>query len=98
MPFSEVDELVCNPVDSVLIEYLVDGASKSFGISVGAFLVVIEEDASVFVFTVQWLEILCVVRQEDSARLTTPLDKFSVRCVFTKPVFRLFYVVSTLSE
>jgi hypothetical protein len=98
VPFSEINELVCNLVSSVLIENLVNCASKSFRVSVREVLIVVEKDSRVVVLVVQRLEILGVVRQEDSAGLTTLLNQFGVSRVFTEPVFRLFHVIPTLSK
>ena len=97
IPLVEIDEAVFDSVDPVLIEHLVNGSSKAFRVGVREVLIVVEKDPGVVVSVMEWLEIFCVVRQEDSVTLTTPLEQLGVTRVFPKPIFRLLNGMAALS-
>ena len=50
------------------------------------------------VLGVEWLEIFCIIRHQNSPRLVTPLHQLVVTRVFTELVFGLNHVVAALSE
>jgi hypothetical protein len=74
VPLTEIDDLIFDSLRTVLVEHLIDGSGKPFGVCVGKFVIVVEKNSRVIVLVVQWFELLRVVRQQDFSRLPTPRD------------------------
>ena len=52
IPLIEIDELIADSIRPVLVEHLVNGLSKSFGIGVGTVLIIVEENPGVRIVVV----------------------------------------------